>query len=85
LHFDEAFVVEALKRNFSKPICVIDNRKNGTENAIYDIGSGGHRWLLAAIKFQSLPAKLSGKSNFIKTFYGVNEIPGGRVLWGKKP
>jgi hypothetical protein len=57
----------------------------GTENAIYDIQVGGHQWLLVAVKFQGLTKKLSGKQNFIKTFYGVSQIPGGRILWGKRP
>jgi hypothetical protein len=84
-HFDEAFVVDALKRNFSKPICVIDNKKHGTENAIYNIQPGQHRWLLVAIQFVGFTGKLAQKTSFIKTFYGVSEIPGGRVLWGTKP
>lgn len=84
-HFDEAFVVDALKRNFHLPICVIDNRKNGTVNAIYDIQVGGHRWLLVAIKFQKLGGRLKREPHFIKTFYGVSDIPGGPVLWGKRP
>ena len=84
-HFDEAFVVDALKRNFHLPICVIDNRKNGTANAIYEIAVGGHKWLLVAVKFQRLPSKLVRKPHFIKTFYGVSSIPNGELLWGKRP
>jgi hypothetical protein len=84
-HFEEAFVVDALKRNFHQPICVIENKKNGTSNAIYDIQCGGHPWLLVAVKFQTVASKLAGKPNFIKTFYGVSEIPNGRVLEGRKP
>jgi hypothetical protein len=84
-HFEEAFVVDSLKRNFSQPICVIENRQHGTSNAIYDIPCGGHRWLLVAIKFQDFAQKLAGKHNFVKTFYGVSEIPGGRLLRGSRP
>jgi hypothetical protein len=84
-HFDSAFVVDALKRNFHQPICVIDNHKHGTENAIYDIQTEGHRWLLVAIKFQRLTSKLTGKPHFIKTFYGVNHLPSGRILRGTRP
>jgi hypothetical protein len=84
-HLDSAFVVDALKRNFHQPICVIDNRKHGTINAIYDIQCGGHRWLLVAIEFQRLGKRLTGAPNFIKTFYGVSSIPPGRLIWGTKP
>lgn len=84
-HLDSAFVVDALKRNFHQPICVIDNRQHGTENAIYDIECGGHSKLLVAVKFQGLANKLAGKANFIKSFYGVSKIPEGRLLWGKRP
>ena len=84
-HIDEIFVTYALRRNLRQPICVLDNRKHGTVNAIYDLPNGGHKWLLVAICFPGLHKKIVGKTNFIKTFYGVNEIPGGRVLWGKKP
>lgn len=84
-HFDSAFVVDALKRNFRQPICVIDNRKHGTANAIYDIPFGPHKWLLVAIKFHHLPKRITGKDHFIKSFYGVNQIPAGPLLWGKKP
>lgn len=84
-HFDEAFVVYALRRNLHQPICVIENKKHETVNAIYDIPIGGHKWLLVAIRFQGFPKKLTGKPNFIKTFYGVSKIPEGRVLWGTKP
>lgn len=84
-HFDEAFVVYALKSNLHHPICVLDNRRHGTANAIYDIQVPGHKWLLVAIKFQGLASKFVRKANFVKTFYGVSEIPEGRVLWGKRP
>jgi hypothetical protein len=78
-HFDEAFVVDAMKRRLHEPICVIDNRRHGTANAFYDIESGGHAWLLVAIKFQTLG------SNFIKSFYGVSRIPEGPISWGTRP
>jgi hypothetical protein len=84
-HFDSAFVVDALKRNFHQPIGVIDNRSHGTSNAIYNIQIGGHKWLLVAIHFQGIAKKLVGKPNFIKTFYGVSEIPVGQLLWGTRP
>lgn len=84
-HFDSAFVVDALKRDFHLPICVIENRNHGTANAIYDIQIGGHKWLLVAVEFQDFAKKLVHKPNFIKTFYGVSELPNGRLLWGKRP
>lgn len=78
-HIDSAFVVDELKRNFRQPICVIDNRRHGTVNAIYGINCGGHPWLLVAIKFRPFG------TNFIKTFYGVSTLPSGPVIWGKRP
>jgi hypothetical protein len=84
LHLESAFVVDALKYNFSNPVCVIYNRNYGTENAIYEIPTPGHRWLLVAIKFRkSMPG--IKRPSFIKSFYGVNDIPNGKVIWGKKP
>lgn len=84
-HIESAFVVDALKRNFPQPICVIDNRKHGTANAIYGIECGGHPYLLVAVKFGGIAKKLARKPNFIKSFYGVDEIPAGPLLWGKRP
>jgi hypothetical protein len=78
-HIESAFVVDELKRNFRQPICVVNNRKNGTVNAIYAIECDGHSWLLVAVKFRTVG------TNFIKTFYGVSEIPNGPVIWGNKP
>ena len=84
-HFDSAFVVDALKQNFHQPICVIENVGHGTSNAIYSIRTGEHEWLLVAIKFQGIANMLAGKPNFIKTFYGVSELPKGRLLRGTRP
>lgn len=84
-HLDSAFVVDALKRNLHQPICVIDNKKHGTVNAIYEIPSGGHPYLLVSIKFQKMMRKLARQPNFIKTFYGVTTIPEGPLLRGKRP
>lgn len=77
-------MVSAMKHNFGSPICVIDNRKNGTVNAIYEIPTAGHPWLLVAIKFY--PKLMKGtRDHFIKTFYGVSTVPAGPLIWGKKP
>lgn len=84
-HYDSAFVVDALKRKFHEPICVIYNKQHGTENAFYDIQIGGHKWLLVAVKFQGFTKKLARKPHFIKTFYGVDHIPNGQVLRGTRP
>jgi len=84
-HIESAFVVDELKRNFRQPICVIDNRRNGTVNAIYEIQCDGHPWLLVAIKFHGFVKRAVRTPGFIKTFYGVSTIPNGPVIWGKKP
>jgi len=83
-HIESAFVVSAMKRNFGNPICVIDNKRNGTVNAIYDIPTDGHPWLLVAIKFHNKLLK-GTRDHFIKTFYGVSNVPAGPLIWGKKP
>jgi len=85
LHFESAFVVSAMKQKFGSPVCVIDNRRDGTVNAIYDIPTlDGHPWLLVAIKFHN-PMMKGTRNHFIKTFYGVSKIPAGPLIWGKKP
>lgn len=75
-----------MKRNLSTPIFVIANKKHGTENAILDVQTGGHPWLLVAIRFAKGIKKIS-KGNLILTFYGIekHEVPPGIVCWGKKP
>ena len=76
--------MSAMKMNFASPICVIDNKRNGTVNAIYGIPTDGHPWLLVAIKFHNKFLK-GTRSHFIKTFYGVSTVPAGPLIWGKKP
>ena len=85
-HYESAFVVDTLKQNFSRPICVIRNERHGTENAVYEIATGGHPLLLVSIQFTQGIGKLAGKGNFIKTFYGIEStgIPTGPVLWGNR-
>jgi len=84
-HLESAFVVDALKRNFSKPICVIRNSRHGTLNAIYDIETDGQPFLLVAIHIQKKLKRMVGKPHFIKSFYGVSKIPTGELEWGEMP
>lgn len=84
LHLDSAFVVDALKRNFSQPICVMKNSRHGTMNAFYDISTGGQPFLLVAVKFSGKIQRMAGKSHFIKTFYGVDSIPPPPYEWERK-
>jgi len=81
LHLESAFVVDALKRSFSRPICVKKNERNGTLNAFYDIETGGQPYLLVAVKIQMKVAKVVGKPHFVKTFYGVDHLPKGPFVW----
>lgn len=73
-----------MKRDFHRPICVKRNDRNGTLNAFYEIETGGQPYLLVAVKIQSGLAKLSGKSHFIKSFYGVSKLPNGPFEWERK-
>lgn len=85
LHLESAFVVDALKRDFHAPICVIKNMHHGTLNAIYKIETDGQPFLLVAIHIQKKMKRMVGKPHFIKSFYGVSVIPKGQVVWGKLP
>jgi hypothetical protein len=84
LHLDSAFVVEALKHNFHRPICVKKNERTGTLNAFYDIETGGQPYLLVAVQIQKGFGRVTGKSHFIKTFYGVDHLPSGPFEWERK-
>jgi hypothetical protein len=81
---DSAFVVEALKNNFNRPICVKKNERTGTLNAFYDIETGGQPYLLVAVQIQKGFRRVAGKSHFIKTFYGVDHLPSGPFEWERK-
>ena len=84
LHLESAFVVDELKRNFDKPICVKKNERHGTLNAFYDIKTGGQPFLLVAVKIVNKVARIARKDHFIKTFYGVDVIPPGPYEWERK-
>jgi len=84
LHLESAFVVDALKRSFSMPICVKKNERHGTLNAFYDIETNGQPFLLVAVKIQKGLGKLARKPNFILTFYGVDAVPPGPYEWERK-
>jgi hypothetical protein len=77
-------VVDALKRNFHLPICVKRNERHGTLNAYYDIETGGQPYLLVAVKIQKGLGRVTRKSHFIKTFYGVDQLPPGPFEWERK-
>jgi hypothetical protein len=86
LHIESAFVLDQLKRKFDKPICVVKNHRHNTLNAYYDIEVDGQPYLLVAIKFQrKLAGVITRKPHFIKSFYGVQQIPDGPYEWGRKP
>lgn len=84
-HLESAFVLDALKANFSKPICVIENKQNKTLNAFYNIETNGLPFLLVAVKIQKKLRSATGKPHFIKTFYGVTKIPNVPPVWGVLP
>lgn len=84
LHLESAFVVDALKRSFHMPICVKRNERHDTLNAFYEIETDGQPYLLVAVKIQKGFGRLARKPHFIKTFYGVNEIPKGPFEWERK-
>jgi hypothetical protein len=68
-HLDSAFVVDALKRSFQQPLCVLRNDRHGT--GLRRATTGGRR--MGRHKWRSLfqtPMKKLIKPNFIKTFYG---------------
>lgn len=72
--------MDALKRNLAEPLIVVWNPGAESEQAIYQIPVGGHPYLQANIKVRGWL-----KKTLIVSFYGVSEIPKGRVLWkGKK-
>jgi hypothetical protein len=86
LHIESAFVVDQLKRKFSTPVCVVENHRNKTMNAFYDIEWDGQPYLLVAIQFQKkVVGVITRKPHFVKTFYGVNRIPDGPYKWERKP
>lgn len=85
LHLESAFVVDALKRNFDQPICVIRNARHDTLNAFYEIETNGQPFLLVAVKIQRKLGKMAGKPHFILTFYGVDAVPPGPYEWERKP
>jgi hypothetical protein len=83
-HLDSAFVVDALKRNFSQPICVKRNERHGTLNAYYEIKTGEQPYLLVAVKIQKRLKRVVGKPHLILTFFGVNNLPEGPYEWERK-
>jgi hypothetical protein len=78
-HFDELYVVDALKRNLAAPITVIWNPGAQSEQAIYEIPVGDHPYLQANIKYRGWL-----KKTLIVSFYAVREIPEGKKLWPSK-
>jgi hypothetical protein len=85
LHLDSAFVVDALKRNFSRPICVVRNKRHGTLNAYYDIATGEQPYLLVAVQIQKGLGRVVRKPHLIKTFFGVDQLPPGPFEWERRP
>ncbi len=84
-HLESAFVVDALKRNFHRPICVIRNSRHGTLNAYYDIETDGQPYLLVAVQIQNGLRSLARKPNLIKSFFGVGKLPPGPFEWERQP
>lgn len=82
-HIESAFVVDALKRSFNQPICVVKNNRHGTLNAYYDIQTDGQPYLLVAVKIQKKLKNVVGRPHFIKSFYGVSHLPNGPFEWEK--
>lgn len=80
-HYDVAFILEALKAQFSKPRIVIESKQNKSENAIYDLPCGGMPCTMVAVKQGWLLKKRQ-----IATIYPVENgyQPKGRVLWPTK-
>lgn len=78
-HYDVAFIVDALKVALSRPHLVIENKRQKSDNAIYDLACGQHPWTLVAIKHGWLKRQVA-------TVYGVDKgyQPKGRTLWPKK-
>jgi len=83
-HLESAFVVDALKNNFSRPICVKRNERHGTLNAWYDIETNGQPYLLVAVKIQTAVGRIVRNPHFVKTFFGVSELPKGPFEWERK-
>jgi hypothetical protein len=79
-HYEAAFIVDAIKASLSEPHIVIENKKQRSENAIYNLACGEHPWTLVAIKHGWL------KRRQISTIYGIEKgcYPKGRTLWPKK-
>jgi hypothetical protein len=77
-HFDEVLVIDTLKREFRNPLVVYENVGAQSEQAIYDIQVGGHRYLQVNTKDRWL------KPRIVVSFYGVDAMPKGRELWKRK-
>lgn len=75
-HIDELFVVGRLRENLHNPLQVTWNPGAKSEQAIYDIQVGGHRYLQVNIKTRGLL-----KKTLIVTFYGVDALPKGKIIW----
>lgn len=75
-HLEESFVIESLKEQFDRPLIVVENRGAGSEQAIYEIEAGGHRYLQVNVKYRGWL-----RGHLVVTLYGVDEVPQGRVLW----
>ena len=78
-HYDEVLLVDRIKDNLASPTVVVENPGARSEQALYEIPVGGHPYLQVNIKYRGWPRK-----NLIVSFYGVDEIPKGRVLWKKQ-
>ncbi len=78
-HFDELYVVDALKTMLASPIEVIWNPGAKSEQAIYPIRVGDHPYLQVNIKDRGWI-----KKTLIVSFYGVHAIPEGKRLWPTK-
>jgi len=75
-HLEESFLIESIKRQFSTPLVVIYNPGAVSEQAIYDIPVGNRKYLQINVKRKRFLRK-----DLIVTFYGVDVIPEGRVIW----
>ena len=83
-HVDEVLILDTLKKQLAVPRVVVENPGAKSEQAIYDIPSGGHPCLLVAIKYKRVMGRWFG--NLIATLYGIQEsqIPPGKVLYGNR-
>lgn len=75
-HLDDLFAYSELKEHFSRPLIVVYNPGAKSEQAIYEITTGGHKYLQVNVQYK----KLLG-NNLIVTYYGIDEVPKGQVLW----